>query len=232
MRTPHGDEGEVELTFELVAVDLHIAFALDGSGNVDAGDEGGQLGRSGRVKLHADAGALDGDDAEIDGKSEIDLEDKRVVAGDARAEDLEDLVQAAADLDGSGFRDIDAEALGRIEHGPELELRLARRVADEQARRLVANDQRSIARDGDDGRAAELYVERDRRFEIEQDDELRAFGPVLELDLAAVPDDVFDGDPRNGRDGSGNSGRKDAVAEFRPAAIPGDGVGDGREERE
>ena len=89
----HGNDGEIDLSLDLVLVHLHVAAALQRAGNVDACRKRGQLRRSQWIEFEPHPCALDRHHAEIHRKPEIDFEDQRVVARNARAEDGEDLVE-------------------------------------------------------------------------------------------------------------------------------------------
>ena len=149
------NDGQVNLALDLVFVQFHVAASAQRAGNVDASGKGGEFGRAQRIELHADARPLDGDHAQIDCKTQVNLEDQRVVARNARAKDRQNAVQRRRHADRTRLGHIDGVALGRVEHRTELELGLVRVVTDADADRLVAHRQRRAGFDFDQLLAAD-----------------------------------------------------------------------------
>ncbi|VVN49516.1 hypothetical protein PS639_06460 [Pseudomonas fluorescens] len=168
---PHLDrnDGQVDLALDLVLVEFHVAPAAQRPGNIHAGGKGGEFGRAQRIELHANPRPLDGDHTEIDGKAQVDLEDQRVVARDARAQDRQNAVERRRHADRARLGHVDGVALGCVEHRTELELRLVRVVADADADRLVAHRQRRAGLDFDQLLTAYGNVQVQRGFHVEQD---------------------------------------------------------------
>src|SRR5690606_27195214 len=116
------DQGDIDAAFDLHrsagVVHLHVALALEHTGHLDSGAEGGELGRPDGIERQAHTCAVDGHHPEVDGEAEIDLERQRVGAGDASAEHLQDLAEGVRYAHGARTGDVDRVDLGLIEYRP------------------------------------------------------------------------------------------------------------------
>ncbi len=187
----HGNDGKVDLALDLALVHLQIATAAECAGNIDPCSERGQFRRSERVEPEAHACSFDSHHTEVDGEPKVDLENQRIVARNARAEDGEDLIQRRGDGDGAWARHIDRVAPRGVKDRTELELRLVRVVADSDADSLIADCQRRVAIDFQQRFAADGDIHAERSLHVEQDHRFGAGWAFAELHFAAVPDDAF-----------------------------------------
>jgi hypothetical protein len=211
-------DGRDGVARDLLGADLHVPGADQRARDVDAGGERRELGRPRLVEEHAQAGAVDRDDAEVDAEADVDLERQRVGARDARAEHAQDLPERLGDLERAAVGDVDGVAARAVEDRAQDELlgTVVGAVAEAQPDGLVTHDQRVLLLDlhevGDVGRPVDL--------EVEEDVGLDLVAAVALHVLGAEDDHPFDTEP--GQEGDrprkpgGDAGERGV--DHRPAA--------------